>query len=336
MIRLINRLKNYVMKVPALLFCILLFACNKSNFSQKPSVLSVDTTSQKPPALTGRLVFHSYSCYSCNDSKLFIYDFSANILTRIDVNWGMNNCMNAQFSPDGKEIVFMGTGTGTTNWDVFLWVVNSAALPTNLTAALGASSRDEDPKFSNSGNRIVFKHNGHLAEMDLAGNITRTITWGSGEESMPYYSYNDSLILYAEGSGASSDIYMINTDGTIIKTTASLPGIQEYYPIANDNLTFYYTAWPGLTNLNDQIYRGYYNTNKASDYLPFNHLTDNYSDPYPCGSGYVFLSSTRSDSKGGYDLYIADVNKGNIWSLSSYNYNINSVNDELGSCYTPH
>ena len=243
--------------------------------------------------------------------------------------------MNAQFSPNGKEIVFMGTGTGISNWDVFLWVVNSTAIPTNLTAALGASSRDEDPKFSSDGTRIVFKHNGHLAEMDLAGNITRTITTGTGQESMPYYSYNDSLIVYTEGDGATSDIYEIKTDGTILKTTASLPGIQEYYPIGNDSLTFYYSGGTSITNPNDQIYRGYYNINKASDYLPFNQLIDNYSDPDPCGPGYVILSSTRSDSKGGYDLYIADVNTGNIWSLSSYNYNINSVNDELGSFYTP-
>lgn len=315
------------------LLSIVFASCAKNNSENNNSVITPQPESQ--PVLTGRLVFHSYSCYGCNDSKLFIYNFSTNILTRLDANWGMNNCMNAQFSPDGKKIVFMGTGTGTTNWDIFLWTINSTSLPANLTAALGSSSRDEDPKFSNDGNKIVFKHNGHLSEMDLNGNIIRTITSGAGEESMPFYSYNDSLILYAKGAGASSDIYMIKTDGTNTKTGAALPNIQEYYPIAKDSISFFYTGWVSTANLNDQIFRGYYNTNKASDYLPFNQLNANYSDPYPCGSGYVFLSSTKSDSKGGYDLYIANINTGHIWNLSSYNIGINSVNDELGSCYTP-
>ena len=315
------------------LLSIVFASCAKNNSASGNNTVNTPQT-ESQPALTGRLVFHSYSCYSCNDSKLFIYNFSTNIITRIDANWGLNNCMNAHFSPDGKQLVFMGTGTGTTNWDIFLWTINSTSLPTNLTASLGASSRDEDPKFSNSGTKIVFKHNGHLSEMDLSGNITKTITSGTGEESMPYYSYNDSSVLYAKGSGSASDIYMIKTDGTTIKTGAALTNIQEYYPIAKDSVSFFYTAWVSATNLNDQIFRGYYNTNKASDYLPFNQLNANYSDPYPCGSGFVFLSSTRYGSIGGYDLYIADINTGNTWSLSNYNTTINSLNDELGACYT--
>ena len=155
------------------LLSIFFASCAKNN-SENNSVNTPQPENQ--PVLTGRLVFHSYSCYGCNDSKLFIYNFSTNILTRVDANWGMNNCMNAHFSPDGKKIVFMGTGTGTSNWDIFLWTINSTSPPTNLTAVLGSSSRDEDPKFSNSGNKIVFKHNGHLAEMDLNGNIIRTVT----------------------------------------------------------------------------------------------------------------------------------------------------------------
>lgn len=104
--------------------------------------------------------------------------------------------------------------------------------------------------------------------------------------------------------------------------------------ISNDSVSFLYTAWPSVTNFNDQTYRGYYNTNRASDYLSFNQPVANYSDPFPGGNGYIFLSSTKSDSRGGYDLYIADINTGNTWSLSDYNNSINSVNDELGSCYT--
>ena len=326
--------KVYAVHLCVILFAVLFFSC-KTNPSVNPVVPGLVTPIQKPPALKGRLVFHSYSCYSCNDSKLYILDFSTGLLSQINSNWNIDNCMNAHFSADGKKIVFMGINKGTANWDVYLWEVNSASQPVNLTLALGGLSRDEDPKFSNSGNRIVFKHNGHLAEMDLNGNITRTITSGSGEESMPYYNYNDSLILYAEGGGAASDIYIVDTNGKNIKTGASLANIDEYYPIAKDSTSFLYAAWVSATNNNDQIFRGYYNTNKAPEYLPFNDPVANYSDPYPCNAEYIFLSSTKSDSKGGYDLYIADIKTGSIWSLSSYNPNVNSVNNELGSCYNP-
>ncbi|MBS1934432.1 MAG: hypothetical protein JST96_10570 [Bacteroidetes bacterium] len=60
----------------------------------------------------------------------------------------------------------------------------------------------------------------------------------------------------------------------------------------------------------------------------------NFSDPFPCGTAYIFLSATRSDAKGGYDLYIADVKSGKIWPMDYYNTSINSGNNELGSCYT--
>lgn len=329
-----NRMK-IMLNILITLFFVLLLSCNKSNPITEPSGSVIVTQVKNPPALKGRLVFHSYSCYSCNDSKLFILDFSTGALSQINSGWNIGNCMNAHFSPDGKKIVFMGTDNINLNWNVYLWNENPASQPVNLTSALGASSRNEDPKFSNSGTRIVFKHNGHLAEMDLNGNITRTITSGTGEESMPYYNYNDSVILYAEGAGAASDIFMIDTNGVIVKTRAAQANIDEYYPIAKDSVSFLYTAWVSATNNNDQIFRGFYDINKASAYLPFDDSAANYSDPFPCNAQYVFLSSTRSDSKGGYDLYIADINTGDIWSLSDYNVNVNTANNELGSCYTP-
>ncbi|WP_295672722.1 hypothetical protein [uncultured Mucilaginibacter sp.] len=324
----------YIINVVVTMFLVLLFSCGKNNLGNNSNG-STPVTVQKPPVLKGRLVFHSYSCYSCNDSKLFMLDFSTGVLTQINTGWNIDDCMNADFSPDGKYIVFMGTDKVTGNWDVYLWLVNSAAQPVNLTAALGASSRDEDPKFSNSGTRIVFKHNGHLAEMDLSGNITRTITGGSGEESMPYYIYNDSKILYAEGGGAGSDIYMVDKSGVSTKTEASLPNIQEYYPIGKDSVSFLYTGGLSATSANDQIFRGFYDKSKIAQYLPFNEPSANYSDPYPCNDEYVFLSSTRTGTKGGYDLYLADIKTGNIWSLNVYNLNVNSANEELGSCYNP-
>jgi len=290
-----------------------------------------EITEQKP-VLTGKLLYHSYSCYTCNDSKLYLYDFAANTNSLLSDGWAIDNPMNAHFSPDVAYIVFMGVQKGTSNWDIFYWKIGAASEPINLTSALG-NTRDEDPNFNNKGDRIIFKHSGHLVEMDLGGNITRTISSGNSEESMPCYNYDDSNILYAQGDGASSDIFLVDTSGSNIKKMEALPAIQEYFPVAKDTLSFFYTAWQSLNNHNDQLYLGYYNGIKLPVYLPFNTSDANYSDAGPCGLKYLFLSSTKADSKGGYDLYIANIITGKIWNMLLYNTNINSVKEELGACY---
>ena len=67
------------------------------------------------------------------------------------------------FSPDGKKITFMGIGKDTNTWDIFLYDLTQAAAPINLTAT--GNTRDEDPKFSPDGKRIVFKQDFRVAEM---------------------------------------------------------------------------------------------------------------------------------------------------------------------------
>lgn len=292
-----------------------------------------ENTGNIQPALSGRLIFHSYSCYTCNDSKLYLYDFAANKLTLLSNSWNITNTMNAHFSPDGKRIVFMGTPGNSTNWDIFIWRIESASQPANLTSAFGAV-RDEDPKFSNDGNKIVFKQNGKMKEMDTLGNIIRTFTVTHTEASMPYYVMGDSAVIYSgnESTGTTADIYKISLTSNIIQPLSALPGVEEYYPIVRDDTSFLFTRWYSATNRNDQVYMGYFN-GKTFQRLPFNESDQNYSDAYPVNSKYVILSSTRPEGRGAYDLYVADIVTGNKWSLGLYNNGINSVNNELGAGY---
>jgi Tol biopolymer transport system component len=282
----------------------------------------------------GRLIFHAYSCYSCNDSKLYIYDFAGKNLTLLNSNWSIINAMNAHFSPDAKSIAFMGVSTGSNNWDVFTWSVGSAAQPTNLTSKF-AATRDEDPKFSSSGNKIVFKQNGRMKEMDTLGNILRSFTVAQSEASMPYYVSGDAAILYSgnEATGNTADIYKMDLATNSQQPLSALPGVEEYYPITRDDTSFLFTRWYSAINKNDQVYMGYFN-GRVFKRLPFNEVDQNYSDAYPVGSKYVVLSSTCAGGKGGYDLYLANLETGKKWSLGLYNAAINSVNNELGACYT--
>ncbi|MFT4016742.1 MAG: hypothetical protein QM668_07240 [Agriterribacter sp.] len=324
--------------IQAVLFCFFAtaviagIACGKKNSAyEQPGVPApVDTITSKP-ALSGRLVYHSYSCYDCNDSKLFLYDFHTNSNTVLSKGWNIQNPMNAHFSPDGKKIVFMGITPGTDQWDVFIWKIGDAAQPVNLTAAL-TNSRNEDPKFSADGLSIIFKSKGKLTRMDTLGNITARYTVPHKEASMPYFAGRDQYILYAAEENGISSIYSYHIADEVVKSLYSAPGIYAYYPVAITDSSFIFTRWHSATNKHDQLYIGYFNTQTPLS-LPFNEPTGDYSDAYPVNEQYIFLSGTHSGGRGGYDLYISDITNGSIWTLGEYNVYINTSGNELGACY---
>ncbi|MDD7885078.1 T9SS type A sorting domain-containing protein [Flavivirga sp. 57AJ16] len=285
------------------------------------------------PTLNGKIVYHTYSGYENWDGEIFILDLSDNSVTNISSGWNIDHEINAMFSPDGNKIVFMGDikGDGQRNWDIFLWTIGGGQ-PVNLTPYGG---RDEDPKFSPDGTKIVYKSDNDILIMDLQGNLLSNVTNTPNiEESMPYYTVDGSKILFAPGAGSESDIYSINVNGTNRQPVVSQSNYQEYYPITRDNESFFYTGWVNSFNLNDQVFLKY-DTSSTSVYLPFNTTNANYSDATPAGLQYAILSSTKNGGKGGYDLYIADINTGDIWSLDDYNNNVNNAYENLGANYLP-
>lgn len=288
----------------------------------------VDNTPQ--PVLSGKMVYHSYSCYNCNDSKIFLYNFSTNERTILSQNWTITNPMNAHFSPDGTKIVFMGISQTNNSWDVFIYTLGTNVQPINLTQ--NSLGRDEDPKFSPDGSKIVFKQNGILKEMDTTGNILRTFTVPNTEASMPYYTSDGNSIVYSgnESKNATADIIKYSISDGTTQLLASMVNINEYYPIVIDANTFLFSRSSGT----DQVYLGYFN-GTASIKLPINESDADFSDAYPVDSHTVLLSSTKTGGRGEYDLYLADKTTGKKWSLNLYNPYINSANNELGGCYSP-
>lgn len=321
--------------------CVCLFSCKKSDAvstkTEDTSGGGTVVTVKTKPALTGKLVFHRYDSYG-DVSKMYLYDFNTNTLTWISQNWGIYDPMNAHFSPDGTKIVFMGEAVQDGKWDIYLWTIGSTTAPVNLTS--GDGCRDEDPKFSPNGYRVCFKQTpsggvGNLKILEISSDtITNNVTSNTVESGMPYYSDDASALVYARGAGSTSDIYMVNIDGTNNQALANVTGVQEYYPIVLGASTFLYTRWYSSSNQNDQVYLGYF-ANSTRTRLPFNTSTADYSDAYPAGasSGKLVLSCDKSGGSGVYDLYIADMNTGDMWSLSQYNSSINTSLNELGACY---
>ncbi len=312
-----------------LFFLLALLSCSNSNPNFVIPVVPIDNMPQ--PVLTGKMVYHSYSCYNCSDSKLYLYNFSTNELTLLSQNWTITNPMNAHFSPDGTKIVFMGMAKPTLNWDVFIYTLGTNVQPQNLTK--NSLARDEDPKFSPDGTKIVFKQNGVLKEMDTLGNILRTFSVPNTEASMPYYTVDGNSILYSGSEAnnlATADIIKYSILNNTTQSLAAVPKINEYYPITVDVNTFLFTQ----STTSDQVYLGYFNGTPSLK-LAFNESDSDFSDAFPVNSHTVVLSSTRAGGRGQYDLYLADEISGKKWSLNIYNPYINSSNNELGACYSP-
>jgi Tol biopolymer transport system component len=307
-------------------------SCNKNNPPDDQPDNPDDTISTKPPSIHGKMVYHTYSCYSCYDSKLYYLDFDTKQLVCLSTNWEIDNPMNAHFSPDGKNIVFMGTSSGTNNWDVFLYKTGTTLAPINLTS--GSAGRDEDPKFSPDGTEIVFKRNGILTEMDTTGLVLKVYELQQTEASMPYYTSDGNNILYAaKGDDETNlDIFLVSRlDGTS-RILSSTTNVEDYYPIVRNDTSFLFSRWYAPDNMNDQVYLGFYD-DRSSVRLPFNEVYSNCSDAYPVDDRNLVLSSTKKGGRGGYDLYVADIKTGKMWSINVYNPYINTSDNELGACY---
>lgn len=283
------------------------------------------------PSIQGKVVYHSYSCYGCDGTKMYIYNFTTNQLSCISQNWNIDYPINAHFNDNASKIVFMGQPVGSGDWDIYIWTVGSSSAPINLTAGNGL--RDEDPKFSPNGYRVAFKQNNDLKIIEISSGIITDVTkTTSTEEGMPYYTTDGTTLLYAKGAESSSDIFKISTSGTGNKSLATVTGVQEYYPILRNATTFLYTRWYSASNQTDQVYLGYF-ANSTRTRLPFNNSNADYSDAFPCGTDYVILSTNKAGGSGAYDLSIANINTGQIWSLSKYNTQINTEDNELGACF---
>lgn len=307
----------------------------------KTPVSSSNTVStNKPFSITkGKVIYHSYTDYPSGDSKMYMFNFSTKTLTCLSDPWtGVYNCMNASFSPDGKRIVFMGFEKDTDDWNIFLYTFGQDQ-PVNLTKSNGF--QNEDPKFSPDGNKVIIKQTKkqtknnlyRISEIDLKNNITRDIFNGHlAPTSMPYYSVDGSKIYYVLDNDSKADIYSVKVDGTDNSPVCISNNIQEYYPIAKDINSFYYTMSVSETNDCDQIYVKNTLLN-TSVKLPFNESNSNFSDACQVDGTNLILSSTKPGGKGCYDLYIGNQDEKNLVSFNKYNKSINTSLNELGATY---
>src|SRR5688572_16141025 len=86
------------------------------------------------PALSGQIVYHSYVSYGDLTSQMFLLNLSTGVRTSLSAGWtNVRDAMNGKFSPDGTKIAFMAKPLTNDYWDIFLYTVNQAGNPINLT-----------------------------------------------------------------------------------------------------------------------------------------------------------------------------------------------------------
>lgn len=309
-----------------LLGAIVLLNISCSQIDEESGIVDKDNTLKSLHTFNGQLVYHNFTSYEALDSQMWLYDFNTGVLKNISSGWNITHPMNAHFSPDGKNIVFMGIGNNV--WNVYLYDLNGKSAPENLTPN---NSRDEDPKYSPDGKKIIFKRNGRLAEMNLSTKDVKLLSDGDVQYSMPYYNSDGTKLVLSANDGPNSSIVVMDISKKKFQTLYDAAGIQDYYPINANETSFYYSRGYSQSNHSDQVYRGFWN-GQTSIRLPFNALDGDYSDAYPVDSEWVIISSTRTGTKGKYDLYMANANTGEIYSMSNYHSGINTSKNELGAC----
>ncbi len=295
-----------------------------------------NTNPPPPPSLNGTIAFFRYTSWGAQDGELYTYNFENDTLKPISASWSnVENTLYPDFSPDGKYLTFMGFDVGTTDWDIFLWEVDSGNDPVNLTD--GRNTREEYPHFSPDGRKIIYKEryfNGgfkyRFQEMDLDGNIVNTIT-PSGDKIVenPVYSPKGDKIYFTKDTLSSADIYSIFTDGSGETALQDSASNQQYYPATLTPDKYVFTQWVSSSRHIDQLLLS---EGDSTVKLPFVDTFD-YSYPHYMKEDILLFSSTRPGTKGGYDLYIGDMNSGRVWSLSLYDNGMNTGQEELGVTY---
>jgi hypothetical protein len=300
------------------------------------STIALDRREPNLPSLNGSLIYHRYSEYGAWDATMWLLDLPTGELTQVGADWkGIVSPINAHFSADAQTVTFMGSQAGLSEneWDVFTsrWQNGQWQEPINITGPNGA--RDEDPKFSPDGSKIVYKENGVLATVSVNGGAKTYLTAGKPQSSMPYFRSNGKDILF-EREG---DIYFLQNG--VEKKMFAGEGLSSYYPIGIDVDSYLYTRIQ--YNKHDSIMKGFYDGSPSENYF-FNSTDWDTSDPYPYEDAkkvIFFVSGNTMIFHGGYNLALADLDGKKIYSIDElYSYtkqkDINSDLQELGPAWT--
>ena len=293
--------------------------------------------------VTGKLIWHSYTNYGFSGVQSWMINFDTGNIYEITPT-RVSAAMNYDFNQDGTVVVVMGSDNNASvqAWDIWVANVTDSGLAnvTKLTSASTDGSRNEDPKFSSDGSKIIFKKNLdnivslNTSDFTLNG-VDQTppqtvLLANSYESSMPYYLVgSDANFVFTDDSDPTYSTIQYDNGGTV-STLYAPPGLHAYYPIALNSTQFYYAQSDSANH--DQIYLG-----DISGDTPvaaaFNIPSYEFADPYPMNAEWVAYTSTQSGGSGTYDIWIGSFVTGETYNLNSWIAGSNHSNSDLGPTF---
>jgi len=291
-----------------------------------------------------------YQGYDANgNSQLYMFDFQSGTQVQwSQPSWNVSAPINAQFSPDGKKIVF--TAVQNNRRDVYIWTIGTGA-PSNLTGSMSNAIKSEDPKWSADGQTIVFKKDGNIKLMSITFNAsgqpsvtgvqvitTNGVIGTATEASAPFLTPDNRFVLFVRGVGSGESISIIPLYPAIgIETKFSWNQNYAYYPIVRDLTKVFYAGWTNLTGRNDQILAQVPAVLEANVVqFAFNDCNADNSDPASVDSEFVLFSSDSGQISPAhiYRPVLGSIFSAAVWDLSRIGVGAGIPGQVLGMSYT--
>jgi PKD repeat protein len=187
--------------------------------------------------------------------RTFVYASGGEIFMMSDDGSNQLNITNngstdfqPQFSPDGSRIVFVSDRDGNNE----IYIMDSTTYVTTRVTFNDAS--DIQPAWSNDGSQIVFVREdttlgtNNIWRINTDGSGETQLTFSDGDEEQPTWA--NSQIVFVNYDSGTSDISIMNTDGSSIAPVASDPNFDESQPDFQDGVVVFISNETG----NDEIW----------------------------------------------------------------------------------
>jgi Tol biopolymer transport system component len=277
--------------------------------------------------------------YSSDEAEypgtLYVFDSKMKIPQKL-FNSFDGQCGNFDISKDGTQIVF--SALRDNNWDIWTAELsgNMALTPPVPVDRINSTEREDDPRFSYNGNKIVYKKSNdiYLYNFKDQANILNgsdiCLKETIEEEWAPVFSTSDEYIAFGRGvepirgDGVESEggnIVLLNVKPPRIETIITQNQYHDWFPAFNylGDLLFV-----SKKTGDDNIFKVSFDNLKGnSSYEEINHLNDSNSDADPSifygNNDFLAFVSDRNHSK--FGIYMYDFNRSRTDHLISNRQN---------------
>ncbi|MFA6033177.1 MAG: Tol-Pal system beta propeller repeat protein TolB [Myxococcota bacterium] len=146
-----------------------------------------------------------------DNSEVYLISRDGKIIKRLTEDWGIDSSVT--WSPDGKRLAFVSTRSGNPH----IYIMNTDGTDQKRLTFKG--NYNQTPKWSPRGDRIAFTARDERNVFDLflvdpaTGEITR-LTQDQGNNEEPSWSPNGRHLVFTSTRSGSSQIYIMNADGS--------------------------------------------------------------------------------------------------------------------------